>query len=48
MESIDGIIMGRKTFEKLLTFDEWPYAKKELCTQQHSSGILEGMRMYSL
>ncbi len=28
MEGIDGIIMGRNTFETLLTFDEWPYAKK--------------------
>jgi len=24
---IDAIVMGRKTFEKVLTFPEWPYAK---------------------
>jgi dihydrofolate reductase len=28
MEKIDGIIMGRKTFEKVLRFDEWAYSKK--------------------
>jgi len=28
MKKIDGIIMGRKTFEKALTFNEWIYSKK--------------------
>jgi dihydrofolate reductase len=29
MESIDAILMGRKTFEKVLSFGiEWPYTKK--------------------
>lgn len=27
MERIDGIIMGRKTFEVVLGFREWPYTK---------------------
>ena len=27
MERIDGIIMGRKTFEVVLGFGEWPYTK---------------------
>ncbi|AJI94292.1 hypothetical protein BD65_798 [Yersinia ruckeri] len=27
MDSIDVVIMGRKTFEKILTFPEWPYEK---------------------
>jgi len=27
MEQIDGIIMGRKTFEVVLGFGEWPYTK---------------------
>ena len=27
MSGIDAIIMGRKTFEKVLTFDFWPYDK---------------------
>lgn len=28
MERVDGLIMGRNTFEKVLTFGEWPYNKK--------------------
>jgi dihydrofolate reductase len=27
LERIDGIIMGRKSFETILGFDEWPYSK---------------------
>lgn len=27
MSGIDAIVMGRKTFEKVMTFDFWPYAK---------------------
>lgn len=27
MADIDAIVMGRKTFEKILTFDSWPYDK---------------------
>ena len=27
LERIDGIIMGRKSFETVLGFNEWPYAK---------------------
>jgi dihydrofolate reductase len=27
MNGIDAIVMGRKTFEKILTFDSWPYDK---------------------
>ena len=27
MASVDGMIMGRKTFETALAFDHWPYAK---------------------
>jgi len=27
MSGIDAIVMGRKTFEKVLTFDSWPYDK---------------------
>ncbi|MCJ7716323.1 MAG: dihydrofolate reductase family protein, partial [Anaerolineales bacterium] len=26
MERIDGIIMGRNTFETVLSFGQWPYA----------------------
>ena len=27
MKGIDAIVMGRNTFEQVLTFGEWPYAK---------------------
>jgi len=27
IQSIDAIVMGRKTFEKVLTFEVWPYDK---------------------
>jgi len=27
MERMDGIVMGRKTFELVQTFDPWPYSK---------------------
>ena len=29
-DSIDGIVMGRHTYELALTFDPWPYAGKRL------------------
>ncbi len=28
IDNIDAIVMGRYTYEKVLTFDEWPYSKK--------------------
>ncbi|QDT64857.1 dihydrofolate reductase family protein [Calycomorphotria hydatis] len=28
--SVDALIMGRNTFEKVLTFPEWPYGEKPL------------------
>ncbi len=27
MASVDGLVMGRGSYEKVLTFGEWPYAK---------------------
>ncbi|NIA68161.1 dihydrofolate reductase [Pelagibius litoralis] len=27
MDSVDGLVMGRATYEKVLTFGAWPYAK---------------------
>lgn len=27
ISSVDGLIMGRGTFEKILTFGDWPYSK---------------------
>ena len=28
--SVDAIVIGRKTFEKVLTFGEWPYGRKRV------------------
>jgi dihydrofolate reductase len=28
MATVDALVIGRKTFETVLTFDEWPYGRK--------------------
>jgi len=30
MDSIDAIVMGRKTFEQVLSFGQWPYGNKPI------------------
>jgi dihydrofolate reductase len=35
MASVDALVMGRKTFEKVLTFDEWPYADTPVVVLSH-------------
>jgi len=30
MESVDALVIGRKTFETVLTFDPWPYGAKRV------------------
>lgn len=30
METVDGLVMGRKTFQQLLAFDTWPYGDKPM------------------
>jgi dihydrofolate reductase len=50
---IDAIVMGRKTFEKVLTFDEWYYGNKrvivlsrqsiDLSVTQARGGVVEQM-----
>ena len=30
MDTVDGVVMGRNTFEKVLTFDAWPYSGKKV------------------
>lgn len=30
MKSVDALVIGRKTFETVLTFAEWPYGKKRV------------------
>ena len=37
MASVDGLVIGRRTYEKVLTFDAWPYGEKPvfvLCTHE--------------
>lgn len=29
-DSVDALVMGRKTFEKVLSFDQWPYGEKRV------------------
>ncbi|SEP81448.1 Dihydrofolate reductase [Devosia sp. YR412] len=37
MESIDGVVMGRNTFEKILTFGKWPFDKPVFVLSRHLS-----------
>jgi len=30
MDSVDALVIGRKTYETVLSFDTWPYGKKEV------------------
>ncbi len=30
MRSVDHLVMGRRTYEKVLTFGEWPYSSKHV------------------
>ncbi len=36
-DSVDALIMGRKTFEKVLSFEEWPYADKPVVVLTHGN-----------
>ncbi|PKO00897.1 MAG: deaminase [Chloroflexi bacterium HGW-Chloroflexi-4] len=38
--SIDGLVMGRKTYETALGFPEWPYAGKRLVVLSNSSILI--------
>jgi len=47
ISSVDGLIMGRGTFEKVLTFGDWPYQKpvvvlSHILTQDSIPDELEG------
>ncbi len=37
MSSVDALIMGRKTFEKVLSFEKWPYGNKTVVVLSSSS-----------
>ena len=36
MASVDGIVMGRHTFERVLTFDAWPYGNTPVYVMSHT------------
>lgn len=40
MESVDALVMGRKTFETVLAFDPWPYAGKRVIVLSESRTTL--------
>lgn len=49
MSSVDALLMGRKTLEKVLSFGFWPYAKPVyVLGAQWSTQALEGQGPYEL
>ena len=40
MESVDALIMGRKTYEQVLSFGEWPYGKTPVIVLSRNSTSL--------
>ena len=36
MDSVDMLIMGRKTYEKVLSFGEWPYGRTPVVVLSHN------------
>ncbi len=41
--SVDAIVIGRKTFEKVLTFGAWPYGDKRVVVLSGAGGVVEQM-----
>jgi dihydrofolate reductase len=39
MASIDALVMGRKTFETVLTFDPWPYGTRPVHVMSRRAGV---------
>jgi dihydrofolate reductase len=39
-DSVDALLMGRATFEKVLTFGEWPYANKRVFVLSHNPNLI--------
>jgi dihydrofolate reductase len=44
VKNIDALVMGRNTFEKILTFGEWPYQKKVFVLSSSLTQIPEELR----
>ncbi|MGB7084234.1 MAG: dihydrofolate reductase family protein [Phormidesmis sp.] len=43
MHKIDAVVMGRHTFEKVLAFDAWPYAKPVFVLSNRLMGLSENI-----
>ena len=37
MQTIDVLVMGRKTYEKVLSFGLWPYGEKSVINLEHGT-----------
>ena len=35
MDSVDTLIMGRKTYEQVLSFEQWPYGETQVVVMSH-------------
>lgn len=44
MASVDTLLIGRKTFETVLAFEEWPYGKKRVVVLSSQPLDLSGVR----
>lgn len=44
IENIDGIVMGRKTFDVVCTFSEWPYTKPVFVLSNTLTELPSGMK----
>jgi dihydrofolate reductase len=44
MASVDALVIGRNTFEKVLTFDPWPYGDKRVVILSHHPVDLSAVR----
>lgn len=43
IDSVDAIVMGRNSFEKVLSFDTWPYTKKVVVLTHRPLEISNGL-----
>lgn len=41
-DTVDALVMGRNTFEKVITFEEWPYGPKPVIVLSHQPVPLPG------
>lgn len=39
-DTVDALLMGRATFEKVLTFGEWPYVGKRVFVLSHNPNLI--------